>query len=130
MNTNIIKFLIQIKNASALNKEIVVVPYRKYFLSIISLLYKEGIILSFKRIKVLNSADFNLKIIIKQSYNKDFFKKFKLVSKPSRTLYLNYKSICRLVLKKTDYFFSTNVGLLTALDCKKHRVGGTLLFTC
>jgi ribosomal protein S8 len=130
MNINVIKYLIQIKNASALNKKLVIVPCKKYFLNILNILYKEGLILSFKYVKIFNLPNLYIKIVLKQSHNKNFFKKFKLISKPSKKVYFNYKSICRLTLKKTDYFFSTNIGLLTASDCKKHRVGGTLLFTC
>jgi len=57
MNTNLIKLLLNLKNASLSKKEIINVKYSKPSLNLVKLLYKEGFIQSFNITKVnLNPA--------------------------------------------------------------------------
>ena len=46
------------------------------------------------------------------------------------TKYFTLKDVSKISTKKLVLFFSTNKGILTSLDCKKHGLGGTLLFAC
>lgn len=129
MNTQTIKFLNQLRNASFASNENVTVSYSKSVLRILLALYKEGFVQSFKVLKSVKTPP-KIRVHIRYYYNKPVFKKLKIVSSPSKSLHLNYHSIVRLNNKREQFFFSTSKGILTALDCKYHNLGGTLLFIC
>jgi ribosomal protein S8 len=38
--------------------------------------------------------------------------------------------LCNIPDTKFVIFFSTDLGILTALECKKRKIGGKLLFIC
>ena len=70
MNIKLIQCLLAIKNASLIKKEKILVQNTDLNQKIITLLYNEGFILSFR---ICN--DFKeILIFLKYSYNKDFFK--------------------------------------------------------
>jgi len=131
MNITLIQLLLKLKNASLARKEIVTIKYNKLCLDLLKLLYIEGFIQSFN-IQTINSPflkkQLQISITLRYFYNKPIFKNLKIVSKPSYVKYLKLKDLCKIVDKKSVLFLSTNKGLLTSLDCKKHQIGGTLLF--
>ena len=131
MNITLIQLLLKLKNASLARKEIVTIKYNKLCLDLLKLLYLEGFIQSFN-IQTINSPflkkQLQISITLRYFYNKPIFKNLKIVSKPSYVKYLKLKDLCKIVDKKSVLFLSTNKGLLTSLDCKKHQIGGTLLF--
>jgi ribosomal protein S8 len=131
MNITLIQLLLKLKNASLARKEIVIIKYNKSCLDLLKLLYIEGFIQSFN-IQTIDSPfvkkHLQISITLRYFYNKPIFKDLKIVSKPSYVKYLKLKDLCKIVDKKSVLFLSTNKGLLTSLDCKKHKVGGTLLF--
>jgi len=131
MNITLIQLLLKLKNASLARKEIVTIKYNKLCLDLLKLLYTEGFIQSFN-IQTINSPflkkQLQISITLRYFYNKPIFKNLKIVSKPSYVKYLKLKDLCKIVDKKSVLFLSTNKGLLTSLDCKKHQIGGTLLF--
>jgi|TARA_B110000967_G_scaffold209162_1_gene264085 small subunit ribosomal protein S8 len=130
MNINLIKFLSKLKNASISKQEVVSIDYNKLCLGVVKLLYKEGFIQSFSIKKISFSSNVELKIFITLRYfnNKPIFKNLKIVSTPSRLNYLNIKDLSKISNKKIILILSTNKGLLTSLECKKHKIGGKLLF--
>ena len=130
MNINLIKFLSKLKNASISKQEVVSTGYNNLCLAVVKLLYKEGFIQSFSIKKVSFNSNVELKIFITLRYfnNKPIFKNLKIVSTPSRLNYLNIKDLSKISNKKIVLILSTNKGLLTSLECKKHKIGGKLLF--
>jgi ribosomal protein S8 len=130
MNINLIKFLSKLKNASISKQEVVSIDYNKLCLGVVKLLYKEGFIQSFSIKRISFSSNVELKIFITLRYfnNKPIFKNLKIVSTPSRLNYLNIKDLSKISNKKIILILSTNKGLLTSLECKKHKIGGKLLF--
>jgi small subunit ribosomal protein S8 len=132
MNTNLIKLLLNLKNASLSKKEIIHVKYSKPSLNLIKLLYKEGFIQSFNVTKVdLNGLEnqFKIAITLRYFHNKSIFKNLKIVSSPSRLHFLTFKDISNLSNAKKVLFLSTHKGFLTGLNCKIKQIGGVLLFT-
>lgn len=127
MRSNVIKFLITLKNASILRKEFVCCFYNKLFLKLIKILYKEGLIQDYFLKKNLLGS-FQLIISLKYVYNLGDLSTLKIISRPSWTLFLTYNDICKLSEKKSIFFFSTDKGFLTSLECKKYKLGGKLLF--
>ena len=130
MNINLIKFLSKLKNASISKQEVISTDYNNLCLAVVKLLYKEGFIQSFSIKKVSFNPNVELKIFITLRYfnNKPIFKNLRIVSTPSRLNYLNIKDLSKISNKKIVLILSTNKGLLTSLECKKHKIGGKLLF--
>jgi len=125
MNKTLINFLIAIKNASSLKRELVKIFYNKKFILLAKSLYKEGLIQDFWLEK---SDSLKLVIALKYHYNFSSYKTLKIISKPSKSLFFSYKDIFKLYEKHTIYIFSTSLGYLTSLECKQKKVGGILFF--
>ena len=128
MKITLIHLLLALKNASDLKKEKIICSYNKSFISLLKCLYKEGFISYFK---VSNDDGAKLKIIIglKYSYGKVLsISTLKFLSVPSNLYYLTYKEICKISDKKIILFISTNLGIITQIQCKKYKIGGSPLF--
>lgn len=132
MNINLIKLLLQLKNASLAKKEVVHFSCNLLCLELLKLLYNEGFIQSFK-IMSKNESDaekqFRATIKLRYSYNKSALRGLKIMSTPSHSKYLTLKEISKIQDRKNILVLSTNEGLRTGMECKKSRIGGTLLFT-
>ena len=131
MNTNLIKLLLQLKNASLIKKEVISLKCNISGIELLKLLYKEGFIQSFNidsTTQLKHEKQFNITIFLRYFYNKPIFHKLKIVSTPSYSKYLTFKDLSKIQDKKNVLFLSTNKGFLTGLDCKKNKIGGTLLF--
>jgi ribosomal protein S8 len=126
MNLILINFLIAIKNASIFKKDQLKIFYNKKFILLSKILYKQGLIQDFW----LQKENFNFYIIInlKYTYNLSNLKNFKIVSKPSRSIFFSSKDIFKIYEKQVLYIFSTSLGYLTSLECKKNKIGGILFF--
>ena len=129
MNTQTINFLNKIKNASLSNNELISVPYNKFIINLLAVLYKEGFIQSFNMYQDVNCQT-KVNIVLRYYYNKSSVKNLKIISSPSKVRYLDYNSLTKLSVKKNVLFLSTSLGILTALDCKKKKIGGILFFIC
>jgi ribosomal protein S8 len=131
MNINLINLLISLKNASLSKKEVVITPYNSLYIKLLKVLYTEGFIQSFS-VNKNNTVNKQKLIVIKlrYSYNKPIFTKLKFFSTPSKLNYFKVKDIYKLNEKRFVLFFSTTKGFLTGLECKKHGIGGKLLFIC
>lgn len=125
MSKTLINFLIAIKNASNLKKEIVKIFYNKNFLLVAKFLYKEGLIQDFWLEK---KNKLQLVIALKYQYAYSSYKQFKIISKPSCSLLFSYKDILKLYEKHVLYVFSTSLGYQTSLECKQKKLGGILFF--
>ena len=126
MNKSIANFLIKLKNASLVNKEVLTVQLESMSLKIVSILYKEGFVQSF----LVNEDKKQILIYLRYSFNKNVLKNIKIVSSPSKLLYIKYKELTRISNKNTFILVSTTLGLKTFLECKKNHLGGKILFLC
>lgn len=126
MNNTISNFLIKLKNSSLVNKEVINISLENMTLKIVSILYKEGFIQSFK----VNLETKIIQIYLRYSFNKSVFKNVKIISLPSRLLYVKYKELTNISSKNNFILVSTTKGLKTFLECKKNHLGGKILFLC
>lgn len=123
---NIANMLTLIRNAQAVGKESVVVPYSKLKMEIAKILEKE---------KFLKSAEAKGKknkktIEIGLAYGKDgdpAIKKIKRVSKSSQRIYVPLKKIHPVQYGKGAWIISTPKGLLTDKEAKNQKVGGEVI---
>lgn len=126
MNKSISNFVIQLKNSSLINKEILNVRLENTILKIITLLYKEGFIQSFE----VNWETKNILIYLRYSFNKSVLKNIKLISLPSKQLSIKYKELTKISSNNNFILVSTSKGLKTFLECKKIHLGGKIFFLC
>jgi small subunit ribosomal protein S8 len=130
MNNNIIKLLVQLKNASLYNLEVTSIEYSFLREDILKMLYNEGFIQSFEIKKNLLSEQKLFLITLRYFFDKPILKNLQIFSKPSHIKYMKFLDIVNIPDRKFVVFFSTNKGLLTSLECKRKRIGGKLLFVC
>ena len=124
MNVTISYFLSSLKNASLIQKKILILPFNKNFVPILKILYREGFILTYSKINT------NVIIKLRYYYGVSSLKKIKIVSTTSKPVYLNKFEISKLIEKNKLLIFSTSRGFLTSLECKNLRIGGKFIFLC
>jgi ribosomal protein S8 len=130
MNTNLIKFLLALRNSSLSKREVLIVEHSQIREKIVRALYSEGFVQSFK-LKLSPSENLDqIWIKLRYCFDKSQLKYLKVFSKPSHTKYMKLADLSNIPDKKFVIFFSTDLGFLTSLECKKKRVGGKLLFIC
>lgn len=130
MSFDFVRFILKLKNASAIKKERLDVEYSKVREDMITFLYNEGFIQSFC---FRQSKKNNIKVIsitLRSLFGKSLLENIQLISKPSLMKYMRLIDICDISDRKIIIVFSTDKGFLTTLGCKKERVGGKLLFIC
>jgi ribosomal protein S8 len=126
MNINIIKLLLKLKNASNSKKEHIAVLSHKTYNILLDTLYQEGLIQSFFSVENTNLTN----VFLRYPSNNSSFEALKIISTPSRLRYLTFSDLCQISDKRHSLFLFTDKNLLVGLECKKHRVGGKLLFIC
>ena len=124
MGIKTVELLLKLKNAAFVKKKFIFVNYNKFNFNLIVLLYKQGYLQSYLLIKK------QIKVYIRYVYNFSFIQNIRIVSNSSRKFFFSYHSLCYLKNKMRLFCFSTSFGIDTLLDCKKHRIGGLLLFIC
>jgi len=127
MHSNGVKFLLALKNASVLKKEIVFFYYNNLFLKLAKVLYRTGLIQNFC-IEKKQNKNFQIIVSLKYSFNIGILNSLKIISKPSVSLFLDYEKICRISEKNRVLVLSTNKGFLTSEECKKKKIGGKVFF--
>jgi len=117
----------RIRNASAIQKESIVLPYSKMKLAIAELLISEGYIVSVtkKGKKVRKSLEVFLAY---DPSGKSKIQGMERVSKFSRRVYTGVRSIHPVKQGHGTYVFSTPKGILSSKGAKAERVGGEVLF--
>jgi len=130
MNNQLAFFLLKLKNAALYKKENITISYKKEYITVLNLLYKEGYIQNYS-LKCLHNGT-NIIVIYLRHYNNIFaLSNLKLLSKQSciRTIKYKYLTYNIYDIRKT-FFITTNQGLQTQLNCKQNRLGGSLVFMC
>ena len=124
MKIEITNCLISLKNASKLNKKFTFVKLTSKTLKIIQCLYKESFITTFYLVPTIAK----IKIILKNSTLVNFFSTLKILTTNSFSFYIKYLDLSKLIFKHRIIFISTTKGILTGKECKKKKLGGTVLF--
>lgn len=114
----IANLITSIKNASLVEKDVVLVDYSKYHTNILEALKKERVIISYSQKTVDDFPKLEIKI-------NDRFKNFKRISKPGRRLYS--KSRLMPTKKESIIVVSTSKGLMNSRQAKREHLGGELL---
>jgi len=118
--------LVQIKNAGAVGKESITVPYSKLKHSIADVLMKEGMVSAVS--KTGKKVKKNLEIGLVYNDGVPKINDLKRVSKVSRRIYKGFKDLISVRQGHGMLIISTPKGILTDKEAKKAKVGGEVLF--
>lgn len=120
-------FITQLKNAGAVKRECVSVPYSKFKFAVAHKLKDTGYIKDVsKRGKKTRKC-----VEVELAYNKDGTPKIagvKRVSKPSKRVYERVDKITSVKYGAGSLILSTPKGILTDKEARKENVGGEALF--
>ena len=118
--------LAKIKNAEMAKKKKLTAPFSKFDLAVAKVLVKAGYLNDVQK-KSSNRQSF-LEIKLVDAKKRPVINGFKIISKPSRRIYIDYR---RLSPVKQGYglaVVSTPQGVLSGQEAKKKKVGGEYLF--
>ena len=131
--------LTRIRNAQAVGKPEVVLPYSKFKAAIAELLHQEGWLAGVEKVsgakfgkKEIKLKSFNkqfdyLRIIIKYEDSKPKIKSIKRVSKPGRRVYAGKGELPYVLSNYGIAIISTSQGLMTNKKARRLGVGGEIL---
>jgi small subunit ribosomal protein S8 len=115
-------FLTRIKNAIAVRKKTVKVPYSKMKEEMLNILKKEGYIVDFRK------DGYEIEILLKYlPSGSPALSGVRRISKPGCRIYTNNKQILKHKRGYGILIISTPKGLLTDREALKEKVGGELI---
>jgi len=117
------RILPEIKNAIGARKDRLTIPYSKMDHAVLTALVGVGYIKSADR-EVIGKKNFLAIKLAKNGTVNDF----KLISKPSRHFYMDYRSLRPVMQGHGIGVLSTSRGIMTSRDARKQKVGGEYLF--
>ena len=131
VNYPISDMLIRIKNAQAVGQEHVLVPFSKVKFKIAEILKDSGFIKDIeKKTKKGKKSELDyLSIALKYGEDKlPGIKGLKIISRPSRHMYVGAKDIKMVRSGYGIAMISTSKGLMSSKDARKQGLGGEILF--
>lgn len=120
-------FLTSIRNGVMVAKPFVVVPYSKMKNSIAQILRNEGFVRDIQSYEEENKKF--LKVVLKYVDGESVIHEIKRVSRPGRRQYVGSKEIKPVVGNLGISIITSNLGVISQKNAKKHSVGGELLCT-
>ncbi len=123
MTDPISDMLIRIKNAQAVNKETVGIPFSKLKQELARVLKQSGLILDYEK----KGRAIVKKLELKLKYENSFsaIAAVKRISKPGQRIYLKSREI--FSKKGSTIIVSTSRGLMTGDEARKAKLGGEVL---
>lgn len=124
VNDPIANFITQIRNAVAVKKERVEIPYSKLIHALASILQREGYLVSVEK----SGKEPTKSLLVTLSYEKGApFRGIKRVSRLSRRVYLGVRGIRPVKFGYGRLILTTPQGLMTGEEARKKRLGGEAL---
>lgn len=121
-----INLLIQLKNAQAVKKENVKIPYSKMDEGVLKILTANNYVESFEKKGQKFKKYFDVKL--KYVENEGVINGIKLISKPSCRIYVGFKDIKPVKRGYGLMVVSTSKGIMSGKEAQKEKVGGVALF--
>lgn len=123
MSSNIILLLSHIKSAVKSKKGFFFIRRDSSSKMLLECLYRNGYISSFS---ISDNRDF-YKIYLKSGYSLLKFNNLRILSSPSRKIFLNFESLSKKYKPYDFFIISTSRGLLLGQEVFLFKVGGELL---
>ncbi len=119
-------FIIQLKNAGAVNKKSVSLPYSKLRHAVADKLAQAGFVGAVSTKGLV--AKKTLEVTLKYEHGAHSIRGVKRISKPGRRLYTGVADIHRVKFGQGKLILSTPAGILTNDEARAANVGGEQLF--
>ncbi|OGN02209.1 MAG: 30S ribosomal protein S8 [Candidatus Yanofskybacteria bacterium RIFCSPLOWO2_12_FULL_44_13b] len=120
--------LIQIKNAQLSKKEQVSIPFSKMKMSIADILKSSGFVADVeKKSKKMKNSEHDYIYITLKYGDGTILNNVKIVSKPSRRMYMKASEIRPVRSGYGLAILSTSRGIMTSENAKKEKLGGEIL---
>lgn len=116
----------KIKNAIRARKERMTVPFSKMDFLVLKTLADAGYVKSLER--EMAGRKNVIAVHLAPSSKKGAMSDFKIVSKPSRHQYVDYRGLRRVMQGHGIGVLSTSKGIMTDKEARKNKVGGEYLF--
>ena len=116
-------FLVRVRNAGQIGKEVVVIPASKITTALAAVLEKEGYVAS-----VAKKKGGPLTITLAYKNGRSVISGSKRISKPSRRMYMGVREIKPVKRGHGLLVLSTPHGVMTGQEAREKRVGGEVLF--
>lgn len=123
--------LVQIKNAQAVGKEQVSVPFSNMKFKIAGILKDNGFVQDIERKKKKEKKSEREYLSVTLKYDEDSqpaISGFKIISRPSRHLYTGVKDIKLIRSGYGIAVISTSKGVMSSKEARKQNLGGEILF--
>ncbi|MDP2650246.1 MAG: 30S ribosomal protein S8 [bacterium] len=120
-------FIIRLKNAGAVGRESVSVPYSQMKMAVAEVLKSEGFVKAVEKRGKKVRKTIHVDLLYKEN-GTPRIADVKRVSKPGRRMYRGAKQIFPVRYGKGMLVLSTPKGILTDKEARKERVGGEALF--
>jgi len=132
MTDPIADMLTRIRNAQAVKKGEVLVPFSKIKMAIAKILQEEGYIEDRQVVKTTNKLGSEFEMIkINLLYSEDdrqpVIRQIKKISKPGCRVYVNHSQLPHVLGGYGIAIVSTSQGLMTNKRAKKEKIGGELI---
>ncbi len=118
----------KIKNAIQARKDKMVVPFSRMDLAVLSVLAEHGYIKSAEKETTASGKKSVIIIRLGAKTKAARMDDFKMVSKPSRHFYKDYRSLRPVRQGHGMAVLSTSKGIMTGKEARKQKVGGEYLF--
>jgi small subunit ribosomal protein S8 len=127
MTDPIADMLTRLRNAQAVKKEEIVLPYSNIKYEILKLLAREEYVESVER--VTEKVHPELKVVLKYKEDrKPFIEHIKRISKPGQRIYISKDKLPRILNDFGLAILSTSQGIMTNKKARRVKIGGELLF--
>ena len=127
VNDPIADLVVRIKNAGAVKKDTVSVPYSKLKHAVAEALLRAGFVSAVEKEGKGVKKRLNIKIAYTEK-GQPKIEAFKRISKPGRRMYRAVKEIYPVKYGRGLAVLSTPKGILSGEEAKKENVGGEILF--
>lgn len=117
------RLLPEIKNAVRARKDRVVFPFSKMDQAVLNALMGAGYVKSVEKETIGKKS-----ALVVRLPKRGAMTDFKLMSKPSRHSYIDYRSLRGVLQGHGIGVLSTSRGIMTAKEARKQKVGGEYLF--
>lgn len=123
MTDSIADMLTQIRNAQAVKKPEINIPYSRMKFEVAMILKKEGYVEDVKA----EEKDKLLKIVLKYLDNEIVIRRIERISKSGQRVYVGSKEIKRVMGGLGISVISTSQGLMTGKEARKRNLGGEII---
>ena len=128
MTDPIADMLTRIRNAIAVRKDEVVLPYSKLKFAIAVILQKEGYLARVERLRAKTGTGEELKVALKYDAGRqNAIRTITRISKPGRRMYVGYRDLAGVSKHRGLTILSTPKGVMGSSEAKKQKLGGEII---